>query len=303
MLARELGHGVVVERERLVRVRDDRALVAGHHVLVAADADHQRAALARHHQHAGLLLADAADGVGAGHLAERGLHGVLEVALVQLADQVDQHLGVGLALEDVALLREVGLDRRIVLDDAVVHQRDAVALDRVIAVRVRVHLGDAAVGRPAGVGNADGAVEAALGLDQLLEHADPADALGDLDLARRSRHGDARGVVSAVLQALEALEEQGRGGLLSDVGNDSAHGRWGPWQRRRQTGRSRMEDGPNIVDNSRSGRWHSCEVLGFNLCVRDGSPCLTTLSNLQSRRPHPSRRPPSGRGSARFIAR
>ena len=100
-----------------------------------------------------------------------------------------------------------------------------VALDRVVAVGVRVHLGHAAVRRPARVRDADGAVEATAGLDQFLEHAHAADALGDLDLAVSLRDGEAGGVVAAVLQALQALEQQRGGRLLPDVGDDSAHGR------------------------------------------------------------------------------
>ena len=57
--------------------------------------------------------------------------------------------GVGLRLEFVAELAQALALLFVVLDDAVVHQRDAVA-----DVRVRVGLGDAAVRRPARVADA-----------------------------------------------------------------------------------------------------------------------------------------------------
>ena len=46
----------------------------------------------------GLLLADHGDRVGAGDLAQGRLDRALEVAVVQLADQVREHLGVGVRL-------------------------------------------------------------------------------------------------------------------------------------------------------------------------------------------------------------
>ena len=150
-VARQLRDGVVLERNRLGRVRDDRAGVRGDDVLILADAHHERRALARHHEDVRLLLADHRDRVGAGHLAQRRLHGDLEVAFVQLADQMREHLGVGVRSEDVPLVRKVGLESRVVLDDAVVDDRNAVAARAVIEVRVGVDLGDLAVGRPARV--------------------------------------------------------------------------------------------------------------------------------------------------------
>src|SRR5258706_188318 len=69
------------------------------------------------------------------------------IAPVGLLDEMGDDLGVGLAPELVApreLLPELGE----VLDDAVMDQRDASVAGE---VRVGVHLGDAAVGGPAGV--------------------------------------------------------------------------------------------------------------------------------------------------------
>jgi len=55
-------------------------------------------------------------------------------SLAQLGgDQVREHLGVRLGVEDVALRLQLGLQLEVVLDDAVVHHRDAF-----VRVRVRV---------------------------------------------------------------------------------------------------------------------------------------------------------------------
>ena len=143
---------------------------------------------------------------------------------------MNQDLSVRLALEDVALVSEVNLDGRVVLNDAVVNQCNAVPLDRVVAVRVSVHFGHTTVGRPTGVRNAHAAVKPALAFDQLLQDPDAADALGDLDSPGLVLHRHAGRVVAAILQALQALKKECGGWFLADVCNDAAHVREAPEQ-------------------------------------------------------------------------
>ena len=105
-IAGQLRDGVVVEREGLVGMRHDRALVGGDDVLVVADADQQWRTLAGDHHDARLFLADRRDGVGAFHFSKSALDGLFKVAVIQLADQVDEDFGVGLTVEDVTLFGE-----------------------------------------------------------------------------------------------------------------------------------------------------------------------------------------------------
>ena len=72
------GHLVVVEVDHLRGVLDDGAGVGGDDVLVLADADDQRAALAGDDQRVGLVLADHRDAVGALDLVQRRLHRALQ---------------------------------------------------------------------------------------------------------------------------------------------------------------------------------------------------------------------------------
>ena len=85
-------------------------------------------------------------------VGEHGADRLGEVAVVVLLDQVGDDLGVGLGAEDVALVAQRPAELRVVLDDPVEDDVDRV---RVVAVGVRVLLGDAAVRGPAGVGEAD----------------------------------------------------------------------------------------------------------------------------------------------------
>ena len=84
-------------------------------------------------------------------------------ALHLLADQVRDHFGVGLGDELGALGCQLVAQLAEILDDAVVHDRELVG-----GVRMRVVLGRTAVGRPAGVADADGAQERLAG-EALLE--------------------------------------------------------------------------------------------------------------------------------------
>jgi hypothetical protein len=68
-----------------------------------------------------------------------------------LFDQVRQHLGVGLGQEAMAHDLQLGAQLAIVLNDAVVHHRQAAGR---IAVRMRIGLGRLAMGGPAGVPDA-----------------------------------------------------------------------------------------------------------------------------------------------------
>ncbi len=127
-----------------------------------AVSDGERAALARgDHQ---VVVAGEDDGEREGTLqtAERMAHGFLRTdALRQLVgDDVHDHLGVGVALEYVALGTELGFQLAEVLDDAVVHDRDLA-----VHVRMRVALSRAAVRRPARV------ADAGMTLQRLLQQA------------------------------------------------------------------------------------------------------------------------------------
>src|SRR3546814_7513423 len=83
-----------------------------------------------------------------------------------------------------------------------------------------VVLGRPTVSRPAGVADADGAVER-LALDNAGEIGKLALGAPAVDRAVAQR-GDARGVVAAVLQALQAVEQQGRHGRLAQDTDDAA---------------------------------------------------------------------------------
>ena len=121
------------------------------------------------------------------------------------------------------LAHELLLELGVVLDDAVVDDGDVA---RTVEVGVGVDRLGRAVGGPARV--ADARTEARRSRCAL--HAQRRDRLGAFGGAARpprltrAHEGDARGVVAAVLQALESLEQRRQGVGGSYDPDDAAHG-------------------------------------------------------------------------------
>ncbi len=126
------------------------------------------------------------------------------------------HFGVGLAAELGAVFDEFFAQLAEILDDAVVHHRDPVG-----CVRMGVALGRPAVGRPAGVTDADIAAER-LALEPRFQGAQLAFGAAARQHAVIER-GDAGRVIAAVFEALERIDQMARDRLAPENSNDPAH--------------------------------------------------------------------------------
>ena len=163
----------------------------------------------------------AGDAVGAPQVGYRRFYGLEKVALVELGYKVGNDLGVGFAFEMAALLFQHGTQGAVVFDDAVVHDGD---FPRAVGMGMGVRLGDAAMGRPAGVANAPGPVD--MGRHRCFERGDLADRFDDAQ--RRlagglSADGDARRVIAPVFESSQAFKQDIRGFSRSGVSNDATH--------------------------------------------------------------------------------
>jgi hypothetical protein len=136
-----------------------------------------------------------------------------------LLDQVRHRLGIGLRGERVAGGGEARAQLAIVLDDPV--EDDCEHLGTLRGQRVRILLGDAAVGRPTRVTETGrrGRRRLAGTLTKVLERADRA----CVPKAGAFEQRDSGRVVAPVLEALEAVEEQRLALTRPDVSDDSAH--------------------------------------------------------------------------------
>jgi hypothetical protein len=98
-----------------------------------------------------------------------------------------------------------------------------------VAVGVGVFFGGAAVGGPAGVADAEGAVDGGIAEDGL-EVDELAGCSAELHegmavgAGGAASYGDAGGVVAAVLETAQAFDDDGDYGLRANVSNDSTHG-------------------------------------------------------------------------------
>ena len=219
--AAHLGDIALLEEDEAPRHRQQRRYVRCHEVLVHAEADDDRAALARENQPFRLVLAHHHERIGTLELGDRGTHRLEEVVqgLQVQVHAVGDDLRIGLGGELVAAPHQVRPQVLVVLDDAVVHDGEPVARD----VRMGVALARHPVGRPAGVGDADLAVGGGM-VERLIEHAHLADRTQPGEVLRAVEDCDAGRVVAAILEPPQSLHQDRHDVSLRDCSDDSAHG-------------------------------------------------------------------------------
>ncbi len=215
---REHDEVAVLEIADLARERRERDGIRAEIHLAVAIADGERRALARSDQQ--VFLAREQEREREGALEPRQRHrdrGDRAGAFRHLVgDEMSDDLGVGLGQELGAAALQLGAQLGEILDDAVVDDGDAVG-----RVRMGVDLVRTAVGRPAGVADADGARERLLGKPDLevAELTLGAAAGKAAGLERRY----ARRIVAAVFQALQSIDHARRDRRLTEDSDDSAH--------------------------------------------------------------------------------
>ena len=216
---RDLDDVAVVGEDDATRLAQEGCCVRGEEHLALADPDDERRLVARCDEHVGMVVMDDDESEVALELAVRAPHRFREVALVVALDQMGHRLGVRLGHERVAVGEQAVAKLAVVLDDPVQDDRQLGAVTA--CQRVRVRLGDAAVRGPAGVPEPvrRGRPVRASGFLQVLEISDGADVLQPAFLAQR----DPGRVVAAVLETLQALEQEGLALTRPDVSDDSAH--------------------------------------------------------------------------------
>ena len=185
---------------------------------VRTDRRDERAAGALGVKNAGIILGHDGDRVRAGNLVAKGAHGALRPRSVldRARDQPGNDLAVRFAPEFAALPPQAAAQFAVVLDDAVMNDGDTVG-----DMRMRVDLARRPVGRPAGVGDPNVTVKVRLGHAPLqrLNFADRADPLQPTVIERR----DPGGIVTPVLQALQASHQYISDGLVADRRKNSTH--------------------------------------------------------------------------------
>jgi hypothetical protein len=147
---------------------------------------------------------------------------------------------IRLGSELVPFLLERLLDFQVVFDDAVVHHDDRAAA---VAMWVGVFLRGRAVRGPARVADAVSPVNG-IQPNDLFQIAQLAGGAADLELPF-ANHRQARRVVAAILQPLQAFEQHRHHALASDVSDDSRHGGLFPGEPSGQAA-SRLRTAPTL---------------------------------------------------------
>ena len=225
-LARQHRHLAVLDHEHVAGVRQERGDIRGQQRLALSDPDDQRADAAHGHDPARFVRAHHHERVRAPGPGHGLLHRGGQIAAVRVLDQVRQHLGVRLGPKPVAARHQVVLQREKVLDDPVVNHHDTAAA---VDVRVRVLVGRVSVRGPPGVPDPDVAVDR-MPLHELREAGELARRLAHLDAAA-VHDGDACGIVAAVLQPAQAVQQDRHSRPLTNIAHDAAHTclRNAPW--------------------------------------------------------------------------
>ena len=149
-----------------------------------------------------------------GQSSAQGFEGL---PLITAVDELDQDLGVGLALKGIALGHEPLLQHTIVLDDAVV---DDAHPGR--GMRVAVHIAGLPVGRPPGVADAAAAPGQGLHRQPLAQLRQTALALDHPDAALQSQ-GHTGGIIAAVLQLFQTIQQNILCIPFSNITNNATH--------------------------------------------------------------------------------
>jgi hypothetical protein len=191
----ELGDVAFFEIHDTLGDLQQRGGVARAEVLFFAQPEQQRRALARDHQTVRGWLREHRDRICAFQFGGRLLHRREQVAGLSQAqvNQMRDDLGVGVRFERVAGAGKPDAYGFMVLDDAVMHDCQAILAD----MRMRVALARCAVGGPSRVGDAQRSLRSGL-LGNLGKAGHPSDAAQPVQAAVDDRH--AGGVVSAVLE-------------------------------------------------------------------------------------------------------
>ena len=223
-LRSELRELAILENDDVASRIDEGNHVRSHVRAGLATADNDGRILAGDGNHARLVGTDSGKAVGT-HDMRAGLSdGGHEIVGLRIAllNEVGEYLGVRLGLEDMSTGDELFAELRKVLDDAVVDDRDAA-----VAARVGVGIGDRglAVGRPTRVADATSrllvhVVKLGLETSDLAHATDHIKA--DLGaVAHLKRH--ARRIIAAVLETLQAINENVLYGFRAGIAYDSTH--------------------------------------------------------------------------------
>ena len=215
-------HLAVLDIYEVVGVVDDGCGVGAEEVFAIADAYDHRAALARCYDFVRVVLFEDCDCICAHNLLEGHPDRFFEGASVGVADifdEVDKHLGVGVAAEGVSVGDERVLDDTVVLDDAVVDECDFTGLGE---MGMGIDIVRDSVGGPAGVGDSDCAC--CIFIHKIIfkiRHF--SFAFIDIEASALVDKSQTCAVISTIFESVKAFKQYRSGFLPAYISYNSAH--------------------------------------------------------------------------------
>ena len=187
-------------------------------VLALTESDDERVVLLRADEQIGMSAAHKYKRIRAFDALEHRTHCSDEVPRIDLLEEMHDDLCIRLGLEDVPLGNQLFLQRKIVLDDAVVHD-GKVAM--AVRMRMRVHIRRTPVCRPARMTDAE-AAHGHISLDLVAQCGKSADTLLHADVLSII-DGDTCRVIAAILELRQTVEQKLRRLTIPHITNDSTH--------------------------------------------------------------------------------
>src|SRR5256714_2615841 len=219
-LGGEHGDIAVGEKKDFAGVLEKGRDVAGDEVFAFAEADDGGRSHAGGDNFVGILGGKKNERIDAAEFFQGTAHGFFEGRVFgMLLNEVGDNFGIGFGDEFVAFSLELFFELEIIFDDAVVDDDD---LSGAVAVGMRVFFGGPAVGGPAGVADAVGAVDGRF-LQGFFEIAELAGGTANFELAVL-KHSGARGIVAAIFELAESFNNDRYNFFRADVADNAAHG-------------------------------------------------------------------------------
>src|SRR6185437_6330041 len=218
--AANLGDVTFFKEHEAPRHRQQRRNIGGDEVLLDTEPHDDGAPLPSQNDAVRIALAHDGERIGAFELGDGCADRLEQIAygLEMAMHAMGDHLGIRLRGELVTAALELGAQLLMVLDDAVMNDRESVARD----VRMGIALARHAVGRPARVRDAELAVRRIV-IERVLQRLHLADGAQALELVMAVDHGDPSRVVAAIFEPAQALHQNGNYVALGNRSDDSTH--------------------------------------------------------------------------------
>ena len=209
----------VGQEEHIAGVAENRGDIRCHEVLVIPEADHDGRAIARRHDLVRIGARNHGQREHAGELFDRRAHGLFEIRLEVLLDEVGHDLGIGFGSKNVAFRFQLVLQGEVVFDDTVVYDDDVAVA---IAVGVGILFRRTAMGGPTGVTDAE-APGQRIGSNGIFEVVQLAFGAANLELSVIAVDRQSRRIVSPIFQPFQSIQNDWHCVVCPYIPDDSAH--------------------------------------------------------------------------------